>query len=212
MKLAKCPYCGKRISYFSAFSLRRRGEYFCNKCKKESNVHIKKTIFLPIAAAVILSLMILMVFLLLTDRKNLWFMLLVAVPYLIFYLISPLFVQLRPKKKHLDALYDTQMVEAPKADPDPTMEKASKVVPTFVDDVILEDEDYKPNISADVFNAIKEERKIVAETDGGTRAFDKFENISSSQPLDATRPVENIRNIEIDTDAYDSSYRLENFE
>lgn len=196
MKLAKCPYCGKKISYPRAFTLRRRGEYFCNKCKKESNIHIRKTILIPMFLVIIFSLMILGVFMFMTSRENLWFMLLAAIPFFFFYLISPLFVELRPKKKHMDVLYDTQMVEAPKSDPDPTMAKASKVVPTFVDDVVLEDDNYKPNISQDVFNAIKEERKVVAETDGGTKAFDKFENISSSKATDATMTVESLRDIQ----------------
>lgn len=198
MKLTKCPYCGKQISYPTAFSMRRRGEYFCKKCKKESNIHIRKTILIPIFLVVILSLLILAVFLFMTSRENLWFMLLAALPFFFFYLISPLFVELRPKKKHMDVLYDTQMVDAQKSDPDPTMATASKVVPTFVDNVVLQDEDYKPNISEDVFNAIKEERKAVATTDGGTRAFDMYENISSTEVTDATMPVNNLKDIKSD--------------
>ena len=67
--------------------------------------------------------------------------------------------------------------------------------PTFVDDVILGDEDYKPSINSDVFNAIKEERKVVGETDGGTKSFDKFENISSSKSMGDTMPVESLKDI-----------------
>ena len=37
MNSCRCPYCGKRISYFTALSIRRRGEYYCKRCKKESN-------------------------------------------------------------------------------------------------------------------------------------------------------------------------------
>ena len=52
MNSCRCPYCGKRISYFTALSIRRRGEYYCKKCKKDSNVHIKKTIWVLFFAVV----------------------------------------------------------------------------------------------------------------------------------------------------------------
>ena len=200
MNKCKCPYCGKRISYFTALSIRRRGEYYCKKCKNESTVHINKTIWVMYFAALVIALIIMGYYMLLTDRENLWFVLLVAFPFILFYLFSPLFVRLRPKKKFQDSLYDTDMVNTPNTDPDPTMAATAKVTPAFVDDIVLGDDDYKPAINSDIFNAIKEERKVVADTDGGTRAFDKFENISSSgQDIGETRVVGNIRNISDDS-------------
>lgn len=151
-------------------------------------------------AALVIALIIMGYYMLLTDRENLWFVLLVAFPFILFYLFSPLFVRLRPKKKFQDSLYDTDMVNTPNTDPDPTMAATAKVTPAFVDDIVLGDDDYKPAINSDIFNAIKEERKVVADTDGGTRAFDKFENISSSgQDIGETRVVGNIRNISDDS-------------
>ncbi len=114
MNSCRCPYCGKRISYFTALSIRRRGEYYCKKCKKESNVHIKKTIWVLFFAALVFALIILGYYLLITDRENPWFVFFVAVPFLLFYLFSPLFVRLRPKKKFQDSLYDTDMVNTPR--------------------------------------------------------------------------------------------------
>lgn len=195
MNNIKCPYCGKTISYPAALVMRRKGEYYCKRCKKESNVHIKKTIFAAFFFVLAISLLALFYYLFMTNRENLWFMLIVALPYIVFYLISPLFVRLNPKKKFQDSLYDTQLGDTPIADPDPTMSGSAKVVPAFVDDIVLGDEDYKPAIDAGVFNAIKEERKIVSDTDGGTKSFDKFENISSSAGISSTRPVESIRDI-----------------
>lgn len=195
MSPTRCPYCGKKISYLKAFFIRRRGEYFCKKCKKESNIHIKKTIWIFFIFVLLMSLAILGYYTFFTDRENLWFLLIVVIPFLIFYIFSPLFVRLRPKMKFQDALYDTDTNGRATADPDPTMQKTAKVVPTFVDDVILGDEDYKPSINSDVFNAIKEERKVVGETDGGTKSFDKFENISSSKDMGSTMPVSNLKDI-----------------
>lgn len=195
MKNTKCPYCGKPVSYPAAFFIRRKGEYFCKKCKKESNIIIKKTIWIAFFLTLILSLLGLVYFLFMTDRENLWYILVVMIPYILFYLFTPLFVRLKPKKKFQDSLYDTGMVETPIADPDPTMAETAKVVPAFVDDIVLADDDYKPAINSDVFNSIKEERKAIAETDGGTRSFDKFENISSASDIGSTMPVENLSDI-----------------
>lgn len=193
MKITKCPYCGKQLTFMQVFLVRNRGEYFCNKCKKESNILIKKSLLLPFIIATILSLLILAVFIFGTDRTNLIFALLVAIPFFGFYLLTPFYVELKPRKKHMDVLYDTGMIESPYTSPDPTMAKTSRVIPTFVDDVVLTDDD-KPVINADVFNAIKEERKIMEEqSSGDTRSFSKFENISSTKATDATMPVENLK-------------------
>ena len=199
MKLTKCPYCGKQMTYFQAFFNRTRGEFFCNKCKKESNILIKKALLIPFFVALFLSILILLAFFFMTDKTNLWFMLFVIIPFIGFYAFTPFFVVLKPRKKHMDVLYDTGIIESPIVDPDPTMAQTSNVVPTFVDDVVLTDDD-KPVINADVFNAIKEDRKIVddANTGGDTRSFSKFENISSNKDLGDTMPVTNLKNISSD--------------
>lgn len=194
MKDLKCPYCGKPIGYFTAFSLHNQGEFFCNKCKKESNIKIKKTLLFPFIAAVAVALLILLAFLIFTKRDNLWFMLLIAIPFLVFYGITPFFVELTPKKKHMDVLYDTQMVESPIAEPDPTMAKTSRVVPAFVDDVVLDDE-FKPKIDASVFESIKKERQSISQSDSDTKAFAGFENISSSKPTEKTMPVADLKKV-----------------
>lgn len=198
MKLTKCPYCGKKINYTRAFFMRNQGEYFCPKCRKESNVVIKKTLFIPFSIAVFLALVILLIFLFLSTKENFWFLLLIALPFIVFYIFTPFFVQLKPKKKHMDSLYDTEMVESAIKVPDPTMARKKRVTPTFIDDVILDDEDYRPTIDADVFNSIKNERKALAETDGGTKPISSFEEISSknNDTLDKTMPVNNIKTIQ----------------
>ncbi len=194
MKLTKCPYCGKKITYLQAFFNRTRGEFFCNKCKKESNILIKKTLLIPFFIALFFSLLILFAFFFMTDKTNLWFMLFVIIPFIGFYLLTPLFVVLKPRKKHMDALYDTDIIDSPIVDPDPTMAKTSKVVPTFVDDVVTDDD--KPVINSDIFNAIKGDRKIVDEDSGGdTKSFSKFEDIRSNKDIGDTMPVVNIKNI-----------------
>jgi transposase-like protein len=56
MKMRKCPYCGRRISYTSAFASRRKAEFVCQKCGKESKVVVnKKVILIFVVAAVSVS-------------------------------------------------------------------------------------------------------------------------------------------------------------
>ena len=194
MKITKCPYCSKQLSFFQAFFVRTKGEFFCNKCKKESNVMIRKTLLVPFIILLLLSLIILFLFLFMTDRTNLWFMFFVAVPFIIFYLITPFYVELKPRKKHMDVLYDTEMVESPILDPDPTVAKTSKVVPAFVDDVVLTDDD-KPVINAEIFNAIKERKVIDEESSGDTKSFIKIESNSNTNNIESTMPVNNLKDI-----------------
>ena len=194
MKLTKCPYCSKPLSFFQAFFIRSKGEFFCNKCKKESNVMIKKALLLPFFIALLISIAILMLFLFKTDRTNLWFMFFVAIPFIIFYLLTPFYVELKPRKKHMDVLYDTQIVESPFMDPDPTVAKTSKVIPQFVDDVVLTDDD-KPVINTEIFNAIKERKVVEEESGGDTRSFVKIESNSESNNIESTMPVKNLKDI-----------------
>ena len=196
----RCPYCDKEVSYFKAMSIRRRGEYYCPKCHKESNVYIKKMIWVGFIAAVVVALLIMGFFLILTERDNPAFVFIVFIPFIFFYIACPAFVRLRPMKKFQDSLYNTEMVNNI-AEPDPTMASSTAVAPSFVDDIVLGDDDYKPAINSDIFNAIKEDRKIVDDTDGGTKSFDRFENISSNEDIGSTRPVGNLKNIGRNTDS-----------
>ena len=195
MKITKCPYCGKQLTFMQAFVIRNRGEYFCNKCKKESNILIRKSLLGPFIGATAISILFLLIFFFATERTNLFFMLLVALPFFGFYMLTPFYVELKPRKKHMDVLYDTGMIDSSIVDPDPTMAKTSRVIPTFVDDVVLTDHD-KPVINADVFNAIKEDRKVIEQqSSGDTKSFSRFENISSNKNLDATMPVNDLKNL-----------------
>lgn len=194
MKITKCPYCSKQLTYFQAFFVRNKGEYFCNKCKKESNVLIRKSLIAPFIIALVVSLIILLLFFTLTDKTNFWFVLLVALPFFGFYLLTPFFIDLKPRKKHMDSLYDTGIVESPIVDPDPTVAKSSTVIPAFVDDVVLTDDD-KPVINKDIFNAIKEERKIKETASGDTKSFSKFESTATSDNINSTMPIKSIKEI-----------------
>lgn len=148
-------------------------------------------------AALVFALIIMGYFLWISDRENPWFIFFVAVPFLLFFLFSPLFVRLRPKKKFQDSLYDTDMMNTPIIDPDPTMASSAKTAPAFIDDLSYNDTDYNPTINPDVFNAIKGERKVKPEADGGTRPFDsKVDNTSGSgDDIGDTKLVGNLKKV-----------------
>ena len=52
----RCPYCGRRISYAARFSSRRKAEYVCPRCGKESRVVINKTVILVFIICAILCI------------------------------------------------------------------------------------------------------------------------------------------------------------
>ena len=84
MKMRKCPYCGRRISYTSSFASRRKAEYICQKCGKESKVAVDKKVILFFIVAVVISLAIMAGWILAGLVSNPLGILLVAIPLIIF--------------------------------------------------------------------------------------------------------------------------------
>ena len=93
-RLAYCPYCNKHISYPKALFLKNKGEYKCNKCGKNSNIIINRSIYFFASVTCILSLIILVVYLFLGDQGSPLGILLVLLPFILFYAIVPFFVNL----------------------------------------------------------------------------------------------------------------------
>lgn len=83
MKMRKCPYCGRRISYTSSFASRRKAEYICQKCGKESKVAVDKKVILFFIVAVVISLAIMAGWILAGLVSNPLGILLVAIPLII---------------------------------------------------------------------------------------------------------------------------------
>ena len=92
------------MSYFSAYFSRRKAEYVCNRCGKESKVVISKIIIPIFIIAAAISLAIMGVWFWLKYLSNPLGILLVAAPLLIFFLVSPKFVQLEPLKKYAKSM------------------------------------------------------------------------------------------------------------
>lgn len=103
MKNKKCPYCGRRISYWKVFNSKNKGIYECKSCNKRSKVKIDKRL---IALFVVICLVIL-VFMLMWNMflglaNNVFGIIIVAVVVFGFYFTTPLFVDFVPIKSVLE--------------------------------------------------------------------------------------------------------------
>lgn len=151
MKIKKCPYCSKRIPYISVFSSRRKAEYVCNRCGKESRVIIDKKILLAFALAVSVSLAIMSGWMLAEWSNNPLGILFVALPLVLFTLLSTKFLRFEPLKKYKKSMearkagiaYSDNLVTAELEE-----DKGSFSLP----------DTGSFQINSDVFNKIREER------------------------------------------------------
>lgn len=90
-----CPHCGKRLNYFYTWSIKSKGEYLCKSCGQCSDVKLKSPLAVLGWSSVVLAALILLLFIV-TGSVFVWMLPLMLVPFLIFTLISPLFVKLQP--------------------------------------------------------------------------------------------------------------------
>lgn len=114
MKKTKCPYCGKKLGYFSAFAEKKRGEHTCNNCGRHSNIFFSKAYKFLIIFTILVAVLLVVISISPYNIGNLWCMLLVAVPFLLLYLITPFFLKLVPLKNNnrIDfEKFDTSIVD-----------------------------------------------------------------------------------------------------
>lgn len=145
----RCPYCGRRVTYGARFSCRRKAEYVCSHCRKESKVSINKKVILVFIICAILSASIMIAWIMLDLTSNPLGILLVAIPLIIFGLVSPNFVRFDPLKKYQKSM------EAKRAG----IEYSDNLTVSELDDEIGYAEGSNQfQINNDVFNKIKAER------------------------------------------------------
>ena len=91
-KNRKCPYCKSKVSYFGALSELQSGEHTCRNCYKNSNISFQKTIYIPAAVALLIAIAVAAMFFWFKIITNLILALvLILVPFGVFYFITPLF-------------------------------------------------------------------------------------------------------------------------
>ena len=148
-KKQRCPYCGKRMSYFSAYFSRRKAEYVCERCGKESRVVISKIIIPIFIIAAVISLAIMGLWWFFKLLSNPLGIFLVAAPLVIFLLFTPKFVQLEPLKKYRKSM------EAKKAG----IEYSDNLTALDFEDAQTSVENSGQfKINSDLFNQIKSQR------------------------------------------------------
>lgn len=96
----RCPYCGRKITYGQRFSSRRKAEFVCPRCGKESRVVINKKVILAFIICAIFAVLIMLVWIMLDLVSNPLGILAGAAPLIIFGIISPNFVRFEPLKKY----------------------------------------------------------------------------------------------------------------
>lgn len=158
MRVRKCPYCGKRASYTSLFSSRRKGEFVCHRCGKDCKVVINKFVYLVFIVAAMISIALMVGWIYAGMASNPMGIPIVAIPLLIFTLISPKFVYFEPLKKYKKSM------EARKAGIEYSDNLAVSV---FDDNTKLSFNQNTPesgfNMNSDLFNKIRAERTAARE-------------------------------------------------
>lgn len=94
--LASCPYCGRRVSYFDSLFIKNKGEYTCKRCGCITNISLDRNIYAVTSITCVLALLLVVLYLFFGDLTNIWGILLVIVPFLIYYCIVPFFLILVP--------------------------------------------------------------------------------------------------------------------
>ncbi|MGN1432713.1 MAG: hypothetical protein ACI4XI_03325 [Ruminococcus sp.] len=159
MENRKCPYCSKRISYISAYASRRKAEYVCERCGKESKVVVNRKVILAFALAAVVAVAIMAGWIFAGLAYNPLGILLVAVPLVIFTVISPKFVKFVPLKKYKKSMEarkagieysDNLMTAELEENEGYTFGASSETGSVF-------------KINSDVFNTIKAERNAARE-------------------------------------------------
>lgn len=119
----RCPYCSRKINYGRRLLENSKGEHACNHCKKISNIKQNSLIWISFIICCMTALVI-MVFYLSSAKsiqktyddtgqmkffvklffgslKEVKWVIWEIIPFIIFYFISPLFIEFYPQKRYM---------------------------------------------------------------------------------------------------------------
>jgi len=91
---AKCPYCGKKLNFFLAWTLKREGEYRCTACNGISNIIVEPFTRILAIIAVAASALFFIVFGLILNHITFWLVLFVILLFFLFFLLSSFTIHL----------------------------------------------------------------------------------------------------------------------
>lgn len=131
LKLPRCPYCHRKISFFGASVLKTKGEYSCDTCNCISNVVINRSIYGIASITCVLSLLILVLYSYFGDHGNIFGVLLVLLPFLVFYALVPFFVRLEPcvDRSLEKKIMEKQQTVVPETAYNPTITQTNRTNP-----------------------------------------------------------------------------------
>lgn len=96
-KLGKteCPYCQRKVGLIGAWILKTQGEYRCPQCGGISDIVLTGRIYLLAVAAALVSAVLLLIHVFFVRVFSWTSLILVPLPFLLFFLVCPLYVRLR---------------------------------------------------------------------------------------------------------------------
>lgn len=191
---AKCPYCGKKITYGTRLIECGEGEHYCKHCKKPSNIVQDKKIWMLFTICVIVSVLILffyiafakaaqhdfnedgsyalMVSLFFGKFKTFKWILWELLPYLAFIFISPIFINYQMQKKYAYSTMDSIDLDTeylPPVDTSAAGTDSTRVLPKVGSTKVADDYDFQ-NISSNSGNI------------SGTRSFNLKDSVTEINP------------------------------
>jgi hypothetical protein len=108
---AKCPYCGKKLNFFLAWTLKREGEYRCTACNGISNIIVEPFTRILAIIAVAVSALLFIVFGLILNHITFWLVFAVILLFLLFFLLSSFTIHLeRPIIRRHRKVYHSESI------------------------------------------------------------------------------------------------------
>lgn len=95
-ELPCCPYCDKPLNYIVAFTAKNQGEYTCDSCKRAATIEFPKKLYILSWICELIAVIILIILFIFTESKTIFSIFLVLAPFLVFYLLVPFFMKLKP--------------------------------------------------------------------------------------------------------------------
>ncbi len=186
LRLSRCPYCHKKVSYLGSMFLKTKGEYNCSSCKCISDVVISRAAYAIASGVCILALLIVVLYSISGDRGSILGILLVLAPFLVFYLIVPFLVRLAPCKDRsaVDKLIDSSVTSIPSEAAFQSVQNQPKSKPVKLD--------VEEDFSAKFMRAKKNVQSDHSE--------EKTEIMTEPEDIYNTKTAIDIRNENIDTD------------
>ncbi len=108
MEGKRCPYCGRRISYFTTFHEKKRGLHTCPRCNKECKIKTDLRLVLGFAAVALLVVMFMIIWNNSQNYNNFLGVVIVAAVLILFYFLTPLFISFVPLKKYYNNPYERE--------------------------------------------------------------------------------------------------------